>query len=330
MITAEALRRTVAAIRQQPDLNGCIIGLQANGSSRVLDPGLSGENFTRRYVIVEEVSVPGQGAVPSVQVIQRAARGPAVPAPATPQPAAEAVQRATRNASRVNAELTGMQLACGAMALSGAIAIAGSATGIGALAWIGFAASAASCVNATLRYQQAGNNPDSDSLYRLDRNGYYVATTLLVDAIGVGSGLVGGAQGIVHLLQLRGGLAAINSAYTAQAINAAIRTTLARGGCEALLNEMRIAGFSGRAAAGSILTTRSAAAAPSETGVQRLFTALTQTIVGSGPALSDLASGLGGFLISGGPSDRIGAASGSVNWAATTILVHNVNRPQGN
>lgn len=324
MIPDEVLRNTINTIRQQPDLNGCIIGLQADRASCVVDQGCPGENLTSRYLVIEEVTVPGYTSAANVRVVEITA-----PPAATRQVPAEAVQQATTNASRVNVELRGMGLSCSAMVITGIVAVAGSATGIGVLAWIGFATSAAACVNATMRYREARHNPDSTSLFELDHNGYYVAATLVVDAIGVGAGVVGGVAGartVIRLLQARGGLGGV---YTLEAVNAAIRNMVASGGRAELISAMRIAGFNGRAVAGNLLSARRPMAVLTTGGLERLASALNRSVASAAGASADLASGINGVITSGQPSDRVGAASGSVNWAANRpIIVHIVNRLQ--
>ena len=98
------------------------------------------------------------------------------------------------NRTHIVPELIGATLGCGLFAVSAFGVVGGAAaevpsggtsTVVVVAGWVGLSIAGAQCVNGGLRALEAANNPNDNSLQRLDGNTWYTGLILAMDAVGV-------------------------------------------------------------------------------------------------------------------------------------------------
>lgn len=318
-------RRIVEAIHAEPELFGCIIGYRGERSSQVLHPGIIPSiNYNRVVVIVEEDSASG-GFTAELRLV------PSRPAAISQPPSL------ISNRSRVGSELRGAGLSCGLAVLSGVgvlgsaaaeVPTGGATTVLLVMSWTGLLTAGAQCVNGIVRSAEALRAPDANSLQEWDENSIYSTASLVVDAIGIASGIVSlpfGIRNLLAVLSRRGGLVSAQElsrmtrlerqAAIQKAIRDASRTTEGRRALEISLRE---AGLGSRQVASAF-----------KLGATTLRRA---NVVARGISLEtsrrlngtvrDIVSGVAGIGVSATPPEWTGSGSGSVNW----VIVHVMDR----
>ncbi|HXI56897.1 MAG TPA: hypothetical protein VNO55_12610 [Polyangia bacterium] len=179
----------VAALRRFPGLDECLIGYEGNGQSRVLDFGTNRSSPARCVaVVIEEVDAdPSTG-----DELAQFAGLPAGRSGTQPQPSI------ISNRSRVASELVGAGVSCSLTVVSAVGVAAGAAAEIPTVgastflivaAWTGLATGGVQCLNGLVRVGAIFSAPDDNSLQRWDSNLSYSMGILLVDGLGIASGL---------------------------------------------------------------------------------------------------------------------------------------------
>lgn len=322
MISEEMLNSIVRAIHEQPELQGCMVGFEGNGQSRVLHNGLTPSiNLTQRLIIVEALETPSQ-SVWATGITTTPTEVLTPPAIIT-------------NGSRLRQELIGSGLSCSLTVVSG-IAVFGGVAGeipSGGLStvlvvagWTGLITAGAQCGNGLVRSWQTIANPDTNSLQQWDDNRYYSTAFLIIDTVGIVAAVVQlplAVRNLYAVLQRRGGLMAANelsrlsrperAAQTREALRRATQTPEGRQAVETALRE---AGLIERQVAQAFnygaQTTRRA------TVVSRVISA--ETTIRLNATLRDIISGVAGVGVSATPSRWTGSASGSVNSLVVNVL----------
>ncbi|HEY2839891.1 MAG TPA: hypothetical protein VGJ26_12120 [Pirellulales bacterium] len=172
-----------AALRRFPELDECIIGFEGDGQSRVLDYGKTSKPNSRCVgIIIEEVEADPESDRELVKMAALKSAPPAVLA----------------NRSRVVPELVGAGVSCalttfsaiGVLAgVAGEIPTGGASTFLIVSAWTGLTMGGIQCLNGLVRVGTIFASPDDNTLQRWDSNLSYSMSILLVDALGVASGL---------------------------------------------------------------------------------------------------------------------------------------------
>lgn len=181
MLSDQEVKAITTEVHARPDLNGCVIGYEGDGMSRVLHAGNPrSANFGRVIVMIEEVEF-SDGEAGQIRAGDAPKTLPTQPAP-------------LNNRSRLTRELVGAGVNCGmtvvsAVGVAGAGALeapsGGTSTVLLVLAWSGMISSGVQCVNGVARSAQAIWNPGGMTLSEWDQNTLYSKTMLVVDAVGV-------------------------------------------------------------------------------------------------------------------------------------------------
>ncbi len=329
MISKQVLTKMVQAIHNTDGLYGCVIGFHGNGQSTTLHKGIPGSVAMQLGVIaiIDEVKIPRDKL------------------PVADQPKAtyeEKVRAPTvvTNNSRVGAELIGAGLSCVFFAVSAVGVFAGAAaapvtggasTAVSVLAWTGFLTGGAQCINGLVRAGVAIAKPDENTLQQWDANKFYEVGGLIVDGIGVVSGLAQLAKSFpkfIAALQSRGGLVSaeafgkMDSLARKKAIQDAMKKAASTPeGKKALIDGLSEAGLSAKAI--------TAAAAKGTKGVQKGPTILgnTNRIISAVAAksltaeLKGIALGILQPTINAVPAKYVGSYSGSVNWVLVNLVL---------
>lgn len=179
----------MAALRRFPELNECIIGYEGDGQSRVLDYGKTSTPASRCIgIIIEEVDADPQADRELAELAASATSN----AITKPQPAIIA------NRSRIVPELIGAGVSCALTTfsavgvLSGVAAevpTGGASTFLVVAAWTGLTMGGIQCMNGLVRVGAIFASPDGNSLQKWDSNLTYSMGILIVDALGVTSGI---------------------------------------------------------------------------------------------------------------------------------------------
>ncbi len=313
------LRRLVRMIHEQRELNGVMIGFYGDFQCRLADPGtMVTLNYQQRVVIIEIVEEPASGPI-SARPVESVAHTPTV----------------VTNGSRIGRELIGAGISCGFTVIS-ALGVAGSAaaevpsagTSTFALvvAWAGLVTSSIQCINGIVRTAEAVTNPGGTSLAQWDQNQIYSYSILIVDAVGVGSGLAAlpqATRNLLAVLERRGGmvsaqaLASMGREQRAAAIQQALAEASRNPESRAVLEQaIRDAGISARELR-RVATSPIVAARNSRV----IGNAITQeTSRRLQRAMVDVIAGVGQSAASGLPEELVGSASGSVNRFGGVIL----------
>jgi hypothetical protein len=329
-ITETQIRQIVAAIYSISELNQVAVGYYGNNMCRQLSPGSpSSPNYGRRAVILEEtagngVSVRAPVAPPTSAIPARTG----APTNVEIQQGAQARNTLQANGSRVVPELIGAGLSCGFAVISGIgvfgsvaaeIPTVGASSILAAASYIGFATSSVQCLHGVVRLQEAVRHPNSRSLAELDSQDWYVWTSNVVDAFGVASGVAGLPQASRNLLAIlerramiptASQLAGMNRAGRQAALNSAIEQAsrnpeTAQAVRQAVAEAIAASGSSQR----SIVGARAGVAAISQETTRRLHRSLVEVF-----------SGYVSLPINALPSERVGSASGSINFFGGKIL----------
>jgi hypothetical protein len=316
LLSNNQLQLLVAAVYDQPELTGCIVGFQGGNQSRALHPGIvPALNYGRVMVIVEETT--SDDKTPPV---------PPVPKQATVAPTPPAV---LLNRSRIKPELVGAGLSCGLAVVSmvgvfgsaaAEVPTGGASTVLLVLAWTGMVTSAIQCVNGVVRSAEALSNPDSNSLQVWDENEIYSKSMLVVDAVGVVSAVASlpfAVRNLLAVLERRGGLVTAEKLFqmTREEREAAVKAAVKQAsrtpeGAEAVQSALRDAGLSEKQAAQTAKF--GAHTARRAKVVARVISEETARRLHS--SARDIIGGVGGAVVSGMNANVVGSASGSVNY----------------
>jgi hypothetical protein len=233
--------------------------------------------------------------------------------------------------------MIGAGLSCGLAVVSGIgvlggaaaeVPTAGASTVIVVLAWTGFVTSGIQCVNGVVRAAEAIHNPASNSLQQWDTNKIYSTSILIVDAVGVVSGLASlpfATRNLLAVLERRGGmvtaerLAAMSRAERPAAIQRAVgEATRTPEGRQALEAALRDAGLTERQAA-QVLAHGAGTARRAGIVARVISQETARRLNGS---LRDAIGTVAGAAASATPESLFGSASGSVN----ALIVHITSR----
>jgi len=178
----------LTTLQKFPELDGCMVGYEGDGECRVLDYGARGRRSACLAVIIEEMPVEPDVNAELAQIASAdgTARGNAN------QPALVA------NESRLGPELIGAGISCGLTIVSafgvlgGAAAevpTGGASTFLVVASWSGLTMGGIQCLNGLVRVGAIFAAPTDNTLQRWDSNLSYSMAILIVDAIGIASGV---------------------------------------------------------------------------------------------------------------------------------------------
>jgi hypothetical protein len=327
VIPESVLREIVVRIHAFPDLAGCPIGYQGGLQSRVLHPGFCESPLSERVVVlIEEVEVIDPAVLAE---LQRFAAGQGISPDGAPNPTL------VTNDSVLGPELIGAGLSCGltvvaALGVAGGVAAevptGGMSTFLVVAAWVGLTTSAIQCANGIVRVGAIIAAPDDNTLQRWDQNATYTNSILVVDALGVVSGLASlpfAARNLFAVLaRQRSFLARGLSSESLRSMNRVQRLAVIRElfdeasrtpeGRAALVAAARQAGVGAQTMQrGASLSVRGA------TTLSRVIR--DETVRRLSASLRDVIGGLVGPVGSGVRSSLVGSASGSVNYVINLI-----------
>lgn len=190
MLSEEQLQQIVKCVYEQPQLRGCVVGYCGAGLCRELaTPFCFSANSENVAVVLEELVIADSSATPELQRLAQAGHG--VPRGA---PGASVIT----NRSRIGPELIGAGIACGLTFVSalgviggvaGEVPTGGASTFLVVASWTGLTTGGIQCANGVVRVGAILYDPDDDSLSRWDDNSIYKYGILLVDALGVATGV---------------------------------------------------------------------------------------------------------------------------------------------
>src|SRR5579863_5019321 len=222
MLTSQQRQKIVEAVYSVPELYGVQIGYYGDSMCSSLAEGMTPSlNYGLRAVIIEEA--------------------PAETISTTPQELPTPSPTFISNRSHAGTELLGAGLSCTFAVISGVgvlgsaaaeVPSAGTSTFVLVVAWAGFVTSSVQCLNGIARVTAIAANPDGNTLQQWDSNKIYTSSILIVDLIGVASGLASlpqATRNLLAVLERRGGLATtqvlsqMNRAERAAAIQEAVR-----------------------------------------------------------------------------------------------------------
>ena len=317
----------VRAINSIDELNGCIIGFQGNNSSRVLDPGLTTSlNFGRCCIIIEEIETADAGLTADTQRFADLAEG---------LPDGHQQPNIVTNRSRMGLEFVGAGLSCGltvvsAVGVLGGVAAeipsGGTSTFLVVAGWVGLTTAGLQCLNGLVRVGMVVSNPDGNSLQQLDSNTLYSGTTVVVDALGLASGvasLPAAGRNLWAILARQRSFAARGLSETAlrqmnraerlrvigEVVEEASRTPEGRDAIIAAARRVGVGSQSIQSTSGlSVRNAARMAGVISAETTRRLHATVLSAI--SVPA---------GGVVSALPSSVVGNASGSVNWVINIV-----------
>jgi len=178
----------VTTLHKFPELYGCVIGYEGDGECRVLDYGAAGPRSACVAVIIEEIPVAPDTNAELAQIASTdgTARGNA------DQPTLVA------NESRLGPELIGAGISCGLTVVSAVGVLGGAAaevptggasTFLVVASWTGLTMGGIQCLNGLIRVGAIFAAPKDNTLQRWDSNLSYSMAILIVDAIGIASGV---------------------------------------------------------------------------------------------------------------------------------------------
>jgi hypothetical protein len=327
------LNRITQAIQGMPEFAGCRIGYQgsidggAPMSMSLYDGATPSLNYAKVIVIIEVVEMDD----PAID----ADTGNWAAAPRS-SPDGTSNPLIITNRSKVGREALGAGLSCG-LAIVSAVGVFGSAaaeipsggtsTFLLVASWTGMVTSGVQCLNGLGRLGVIAYDPQGDQLERLDRNTAYSATMLVVDGLGIVSGLAGlpaaGKNLFAILSRQRSFVArglteaalkemnqAERAAVIAQAVQEASRTP---EGLEAIIKAAREAQVGAASIQRGTLSVRNATrmvgviSAETAKRLNRTVLSIVSTAVGVGASSMN--------------AQYVGSASGSLNWIINLIDV---------
>jgi hypothetical protein len=323
--------RIVKAIQDMPELKGCRVGFQgsygtgAPVSRSVFDGDKSSNNYSRCIVIIEELEVIDTTINNDTMRWAKAGTSP----PSAPNPLI------IENESNLKPELVGAGLSCGLAIVSvvgvvgsaaAEVPSAGGATFVLVASWTGAVTAGIQCLNSLGRVGLVYYDPRGTEVAQLDDNSYYSATMLIVDGLGLVSGVAtlpaAGKNLYAIISRQRGFLACGLSEASLRQMNRAHRATVIAeivrdasktpDGLQAIVAAAREAGVgSASIQRGASLSVRNAARMVSVIS-DETARRLKQTILSilSVPAI---------FAVSAASTRDVGGASGSMNWIINLI-----------
>jgi hypothetical protein len=314
-----------------PEFKGCRVGYQgvygAGGpvSRSLFDGDTPSVNYARVIVIIEELLVVDSAT--NADTLRWANAGTSPPNALNPV--------IVENRSKLGPELIGAGLTCGLTVVAavgvfaGAAAevpSAGTSTFLVVASWTGMISAGLECANSLTRLGLIAYDPQGSQLDALDNNKIYQVSTLIVDAIGVVSGIATLPSGVKNLWAIlrrqrsfvakgltETALKQMNQAQRAKVISdLVVEASRTPEGLQALVAAAREADVGAASIQRSTLSVRNAARMTSviaDETAKRLHRTLLSVI--SGPA---------GIAASGSPSRLVGgAATGSVNYIINLI-----------
>ena len=325
MSSDPTIRSLVAALRRFPELDGCIIGYQGDGQSRVLEFARGNGESTCIAVIIEELDAnPTEtGALADLATMPAGAKGTGAP------------PSVIANRSRLAPELTGAGISC-ALTVVSAIGVFGGAaaeiftggasTFLVIASWTGLVTGGVQCLNGLVRVGTIFSTPDDNSLQRWDSNLTYSMAILMVDALGIASGVASLPLAVRSLWATL----ARQKAFLARGLSFASFRSMNRmerlrvisevfedaartpGGREELVSAARTA----QIGAPSLQRTTGLSVRHAET-LRRIISDETARRIAS--SLRDVLSSLASVGASATPASLTGSASGSVNYLINLI-----------
>lgn len=326
MTSDPVLLALVEKLQRFPELAGCPIGYEGRGQSRVLVPrrDVSSDSWCVA-VVIEEIDVSETAVLDELAELSGQPSGRQAPA---------VMPSLVTNRSRLGPELVGAGIGCGltivsafgvAGGIAGAVPTAGASTFLVVAAWTGLTMGAVQCLNGLVRVGAILVQPDDNSLHRWDSNLSYSATLLVVDSIGIASGvgsLSFAARSLwAALMRHRGlmsrgldfaSLRAMNRIERLRAISQAFEEAAQTpGGRETLVRAARAAGVGSGSLQRAGLSVRN-----SETLVRVIS---DQTVRQISSSLRDVLTGVASVGASATPARLTGSASGAVNYIINLI-----------
>jgi hypothetical protein len=178
-IPEPVLKQIVWQIHGMHELAGCVVGYYGDRTARTIGwPSCVTLNSENVAVVVEELSLQGSATAKIVT--------------------APTARQIVTNRSRLGTEVIGAAGACTLAAVSGVgviggvaaeVPTAGASTFLVVASWTGFAMGAIQCGNGLIRVGAALADLGGNSLEEWDKNQIYSVGILLVDGVGVASGV---------------------------------------------------------------------------------------------------------------------------------------------
>lgn len=328
MISDRTLKQVVATIHSFSELEGCVIGFHGNGQSQVLHSGYSATaNSERVIVIVEECILTEDSAV--VTELRRWAEAHGGSPENSPNPVI------VTNRSRIGPELIGAGFSCGltivsafgvAGGVAGEIPTGGASTFLLVASWTGLVTQGIQCANGLVRVAAIAGNLDGNTLEQWDNNRAYSCSILLVDTVGVVTGVASlpfAARNLWAVISRQRGF--LQKGLTLEVLRRMNRAERLRAISEVFEEASRTP--EGRTAL--IKAAREAGIGPQtiqyakELSVSRANTVVRivsdETIRRLSASLREVISGVAGILGSATPASWSGSASGSVNWIINVV-----------
>jgi hypothetical protein len=317
VIPEELLRRMVWKIQTTRGLEGCIVGLYAAQSCRVIGhPSCVTPNSENVAVVIEEILLPASDTTLSPA---RGASAPNVDA-----------QEFVKNRTKLGPELVGAGLSCSLAFISGLgvlgslaaeVPTAGTSTFVLVASWTGFVTGAIQCANGAVRVGSALTHLDGNSLDLMDQNKKYQVAMLLVDAIGVASAVTALPYAIGKMWAVFTRLRAFNAARLSfdalrrmnrlqrlQAISSVFEDSTKSGeGVVEIVTAAKEAQLAAR--------TMQRASGISVNHAATLYRIVEQETVRQLQAsIKEVVASMSGLAVSATPAALTGSGSGSLNW----------------
>ncbi len=187
MTSDSTLLAMISRISLFREFDGCVVGFQGDGECRVLVKARPVSSTYRCVAIVIELVEDDDPA--GLRELQSVAKAP---------PGATRATDYVSNRSRVGSEMAGGGISCGLTIVSalgmiagvaGEIPTGGASSFLVVAAWTGITMGGLQCLNGLVRVGAAFAALDDNSLQRWDSTLTYSSASLLVDAIGVASGI---------------------------------------------------------------------------------------------------------------------------------------------
>jgi len=327
VIPENVRREIVVRIHAFPELAGCPIGYQGELQSRVLHPGFCASPLSERVVVlIEEVELIDPT---SLAELQRFAAGQGVSPEGAPNPTL------VTNDSVLGPELIGAGLSCGltivaALGVAGGVAAevptGGMSSFLVVAAWVGLTTSAIQCANGIVRVGAIIAAPEDNTLQRWDKSAIYTNSILVVDALGVVSGLASlpfATRNLYAVLQRQSSFVARGLSFESlRSMNRAQRLAVISEVFEeaARTPEGRAALITAARQAGVGTQTIQRSASLSVRGAATVSRVIRdETVRRLSASMRDVFGGLVGPVGSGMRSSLVGSASGSVNYVINLI-----------
>ncbi|MCC6129630.1 MAG: hypothetical protein IT186_06845 [Acidobacteria bacterium] len=323
MLSQKTVDQIIKKIHSYPEFAGCMIGFEGDGQSRLLHGGFSAGPHSDRIVIVIEEVPAGDAALD--QELLKWSKSAAGSPEGSPNPST------VTNRSRLGPELLGAGFQCGLTIVS-AIGVLGSAAGevpsggtstfLLVASWTGMITGGVQCANGLVRIKEIVFAPDDNSLERWDKNPWYSGIMLVVDGLGVASGLAQLPAALGKLLKLFNQRAALGAAGLTEKALREMNRAQRQQAVKKLVEELSKS-KEGRDALGAFLreTGKEAKTFVSMQKAPKLVRILSDSTVRSlqGELLNIFISGVAQPAVSGMPARWVGSGSGSVNWLINVV-----------